>query len=404
MKHAILIGDGMGDFPIESLGGKTPLERAKTVNLDRLAREGLLGRCQTVPEGMPPGSDVAIMSLMSYCAKGVLTGRGPLEAAALNVPLGEGDLAFRLNLVTLDLSNPDDPVMLNHASGDISNKEAGELVKALSERLPLPGNMSVRQGVSYRNILVWPGAPEGLASVPPHDWLDKSVKHILDDPAYKPLADLVRASWPVLGDHPVNLKRKVNKQPLANSIWLWGQGKTPLVPKYRERWGLTGATVSAVDIIRGLAIVTGLKPLTVPGATGTLDTNYKGKVDAALEALEENDLVIVHLEAPDECSHQGDLTAKLKAIENFDELIAGPMLEALPRFGDFRVLCACDHYTPVSLKTHVANPVPFAFYDSANPARSGAAGYGETEAEKSPVLIPDGPSLGELLFGKKPAA
>jgi 2,3-bisphosphoglycerate-independent phosphoglycerate mutase len=338
------------------------------------------------------------MSLLGYSAKGVLTGRGPLEAMALGVPLAEGDLAFRLNLVTVRREGGS-TVMLNHAAGDIPGSDAGPLLEELSRRLPLPPGASIHQGVSYRNILVWPGAPEGMASVPPHDHLDRSVDGFLDDPAYAPIAGLVRASWPILESHPVNAARIRRGLPPANSVWLWGQGKTPKVRTYAERWGVTGATVSAVDIIRGLAVATGLDPLTVPGATGGLDTDYEAKARAAVEALKDRDLAVVHLEAPDECGHQGDLAAKLQAIENFDARIVGPVLAALPSFGDYRVLCSCDHYTPVSLKTHTCDPVPFVLYDSRDPARSGAAGYSEAEALKAGLLVPDGPSLGRLLFG-----
>ncbi|MDR2459800.1 MAG: cofactor-independent phosphoglycerate mutase [Deltaproteobacteria bacterium] len=397
MKYVILIGDGMGDYPLESLGGRSPLEYATTANLDRLAKEGMLARCATIPEGMAPGSDVAIFSLMAYCAKGVLEGRGPLEAAALKIPLKEGDLAFRMNLVTVGHDGAD-TIMLNHASGDISNPEAGELISALKENMPLAGQ-KIYQGVSYRHILIWPGAPLGLPSIPPHDHLDEKITNLINEPKNAPIMDLVKASWPILENHPVNKKRVQAGLPPANSIWLWGQGRTPIVKSYKERWGITGATVSAVDIIRGLAITTGLVPLTVPGATGTLDTNYEGKVEAALAALKSYDLVIVHLEAPDECSHQGDLKSKIKAIENFDARIVGPILKALPSFGDYRILCSCDHYTPVMKKTHSSDPVPFVLYDSQNPAQSGGQGYSEKEAAKNPTIIPDGPSLGLLFFG-----
>jgi 2,3-bisphosphoglycerate-independent phosphoglycerate mutase len=403
MKYAILIGDGMGDLPVESLGGLTPLQKANTPNLDRLAAEGLIARCKTVPDGMAPGSDVAIMSLLGYCAKGVLTGRGPLEAAALGEPLAENDLAFRLNLVTVSREGGK-TLMLNHSSGDIPDEEAGPLLEELSRKLPLPKGARIRQGVSYRNLLVWPDAPEGMASVPPHDHRDRPVDGFLDDPAYKPIADLVRASWDILENHPVNLERVSKGLPPANSVWLWGQGKKPLVKTYAERWGITGATVSAVDLIRGLAVITGLDIINVPGATGRLDTDYEGKAKAAVKALETRDLAVVHLEAPDECGHQGDLEAKLQAIENYDRLIVGPVLEKLPDFGEYRVLCSCDHYTPVSLKTHIADPVPFVMYDSARPAKSGAKGYSEAEAAKSPTLVPDGPSLGRMLFGPERGA
>jgi 2,3-bisphosphoglycerate-independent phosphoglycerate mutase len=265
--------------------------------------------------------------------------------------------------------------------------------------MPLAGGQSIHQGVNYRNIFIWPFAPEGLASIPPHDHLDKSIKHFLDDPKLSPIMDLVKASWPILENHPVNIERIKRNQPPANSIWLWGQGSTPHVKGYEERFGLTGATVSAVDIIKGLAIATGLKPINVKGATGDLNTNYVGKTEAGLKALEKYDISIVHLEAPDECSHQGDLKGKLQAIENYDSMIVGPFLKALPDFGDYRLLCSCDHFTPVNLKTHTPDPVPFVFYDSKKPHKSNGGGYSEKDAIKAGGLVPDGPSLGRLLFG-----
>ncbi|MDR1085194.1 MAG: cofactor-independent phosphoglycerate mutase [Deltaproteobacteria bacterium] len=397
MKYIILIGDGMGDYPIEALGGLTPIEKASTPNLDRLAKEGLIARVRTTPEGLSPGSDVAIMTLMGYNPKGVLTGRGPLEAAALNIPLNPGDSAFRLNLVTLDLG--DDIIMRNHAAGDITSPEAAELLEALTKNLPLK-NRTVHQGVSYRNLLVWPdGADLNLPSLPPHDYRDQSVKKFLYDQALEPVMSLVKASWAVLDTHPVNQKRRAQNLPPANSIWLWGQGQAPKIRTYREKWGLSGATVSAVDIIRGLALYSGLEPLTVPGATGLLDTNYQGKVSAGLKALKEKDLVIIHLEAPDEMSHQGDLAAKLKAIENFDKLIVGPVLEGLRDMGPYRLMAACDHFTTLKLRTHSDDPVPMVFYDSTKPAASGTAGYSEKNSLASGRLIPDGPTLGEFIFG-----
>ncbi|MDR0549384.1 MAG: cofactor-independent phosphoglycerate mutase [Deltaproteobacteria bacterium] len=400
MKYLILIGDGMGDYPNPRLGDLTPLEAAKTPNLDRLAQKGLLGRVVTTPEGLAPGSDVAIMSLMGYNAKGVLTGRGPLEAAALKVPVNPGDLAFRVNLVTLDLGP--EKIMLNHAAGDISSPEAGELIKDLAAQLPL-GPKTLHQGVSYRNLLIWPNAPTDLPSLPPHDFRDQSVLKFLDDPACAPIMDLVKASWPILAASPVNQKRQAQGLPPANSIWLWGQGQVPKIKTYQERWNLTGATVSAVDIIKGLGLYVGLEPINVPGATGLLDTNYAGKVAASLKALKTLDSVVVHLEAPDETSHQGNLKDKLAAIENFDQLIVGPILEGLTQIGDYRLLVACDHYTPLSLRTHSADPVPFAIYDSQNELDLGATGFNEPQALATGRLVPDGPSLGQLLFGPEKA-
>ncbi|MDR2302877.1 MAG: cofactor-independent phosphoglycerate mutase [Deltaproteobacteria bacterium] len=399
MKYLILIGDGMGDRPIESLGGLTPLAYAKTPNVDFLAQDGQLGLVQTVPQGLSPGSDVAIMSLMGYDPKGVLTGRGPLEALALNVPLSQNDLAFRLNLVTMEFGEKN--IIRNHASGDIPSDEAKGILDTLKEKLPLKIGQAIHQGFSYRNVFVWPNAPDGLADVPPHDNLDKPIDHFLNDPAYRPIAELVRASWEILADHPTNRDRLKRSLPPANSIWLWGQGKAPNVKSYLERWGLKGATVSAVDIIKGLGLATGLAPLKVPGSTGTLNTDYEGKVKTALEALTANDLVLVHLEAPDECSHQGNLQDKIKAIENFDALIVGPIIGGLKKAGyDYRLIVACDHYTPLELRTHSSDPVPFILYDPlARPMETPPPGYSELAAKNTGLFVPDGPALGRLLFG-----
>jgi 2,3-bisphosphoglycerate-independent phosphoglycerate mutase len=408
MKHIILIGDGMGDFPIPSLQNLTPLAAAKTPNLDRLAAKARLGLVKTIPDGMPSGSDVAIMSLMGFDPRGVLTGRGPLESLALNVPLAKGDTAFRLNLVTMEFA--DEPVIRNHAAGDIGSEEAAELIAALKEKMPLTNGQSIHQGVSYRNVFVWPGAPPALPSIPPHDHLGQPIGQILDSAEYRPIAELVRASWPILAEHPTNLRRIKNGLPPATSIWLWGQGVSPVVATYEERWGLKGATVSAVDIIKGLALATGLSPIKVDGATGGLDTNYEGKVAAALAALNDNDLVVVHLEAPDETSHQGRLDQKLTAIENFDALIVGPIAASLAHSDwEHRILCACDHYTPVALRTHSNDPVPFFIYDSREADALGSKGtegvcFCEAEAAKTGLFVEDGRALGRLFFGPEKMA
>ncbi|MDR2443594.1 MAG: cofactor-independent phosphoglycerate mutase [Deltaproteobacteria bacterium] len=399
MKYIIVIGDGMGDYPVDSLRGLTPLEYAATPNLDRLAQKGLIGCVSTVPPGMTPGSDVAIMSLMGYNPKGVLTGRGPLEALAQGVTLSEGDLAFRLNLVTMEWGNY--TIIRNHAAGDIPSSEAGQIIQTLTERMPLTKGQSIHQGISYRHVFVWPEAPSGLPSIPPHDYLDKPIDFFLNNQDSKPLADLIRASWPILIDHSVNQSRRSRGLPPANSIWLWGQGRVPKVKTYLDRWGLTGATVSAVDIIRGLGLATGLAPKNVVGATGLLDTNYGGKVEAALEALETGDLVVVHLEAPDEASHQGNLDDKIAAITNLDQKIVGPIIAKLTEKNwPFKMLAACDHYTPIRLKTHSNDPVPFIIYDSTNEKDSGAAGYSENSCAATGLLVEDGPHLANLFFGQ----
>lgn len=397
MKYILLIGDGMGDWALEELGGRTPLEAAPTPNLDFMAKNGALGLANTVPEGMPPGSDVAIMSLMGYNPKGVLTGRGPLEAASQGLAIAPNELVFRMNLVTL-AHDGQCIKMLNHASGNISTEESLELVEALKE-LPLNDGQRLFSGVSYRHLLAWPGLkPESQPSWPPHDYLAKDVSGLINNPQAALTMDLVKASWPILENHPVNKKRVEKGLPPANSIWLWGQGLPPAIKTYQERWGISGAAISAVDLIKGLGVVTGLERIDVPGATGWIDSNFKGKVEAALEALSRLDFAIIHVEAPDEASHQGELETKLKAISKFDSEVVGPMLEALPALGDFRVLAACDHYTPLKLRTHIADPIPFIIYS--HPAKGGSGlGYSEKNAASTGLVVDPGADLGRLLFG-----
>ena len=401
MKYVLMIGDGMGDRPIPELSGQTPLEAAPTPNLDYMAVNGTIGLARTVPEGMIPGSDVAIMSLMGYNPQGVLTGRGPLEAASQGLETGPDEFIFRLNLITVR-HDGGRTIIGNHAAGNISNAEAEELLNALRAELPLDQGQRIFSGVGYRHLLTWP-SPEAqhFPSIPPHDYRDQDVTDMIDDPAAKPQMDLVRASWAILEDHPVNRKRREAGLDPANSIWPWGQGLSPRIKSYQERWGITGATVSAVDLIRGLGVCSGLETVIVPGATGWLDTNYKGKVEAALKALERLDYVVIHLEAPDEASHQGELGAKLKAIADFDNLVVGPMLKALPKFGEFRVLAACDHYTPLALKTHTADPVPFIIYSEPGGEGVKPSGltYNEFNAGSTGLLVDPGADLGRLLFG-----
>ncbi len=400
MKYLLVIGDGMGDYPLEQLGGRTPLEAAATPHLDWLSQNGWLGRARTVPEGMTPGSDVAIMSLMGYNPSGLLTGRGPLEAASRHIETTAEEIVCRLNLVTLE-RDPAGPIyMRNHAAGNISSEEAAELIEALRLRLPLHDGQRLYPGISYRHIFIWRN-PE-LMKIPywqPHDHRDQDVAPFINDPRAKAVMDLVKASWEILDSHPVNEKRRARGLAPANSIWLWGAGVRPRIKSYQERWGLSGATVSAVDLIKGLGVFTGLKAIDVAGATGWLDTNYEGKVAAALEALKELDFVVLHLEAPDEASHQGSLKEKLQAIEDFDARVLGPLLEGLPKLGhQFRLIAACDHYTPLSLKTHAADPVPFIFFTSEGLGQTSGLSYSEKNAASGQLLDP-GCRLGELLFG-----
>jgi 2,3-bisphosphoglycerate-independent phosphoglycerate mutase len=394
MKYAILVGDGMGDYPVAELDGQTPLEAAPTPNLDDLARRGELGLARTIPPGMEPGSDIANLAILGYDPERYHTGRAPLEAAALGVALGPAEVAFRCNLVTL-LPQEAGLIMDDYSSGHITSDEARELIAALQAALGRDGRRFY-PGVSYRHLLVWAEGDAAWRTYPPHDWTGQEVGHLMEGDAL-PLWDLVRASWPVLKDHAVNRRRLAAGQKPATSIWLWGQGRPPQMPTVEDRYGLSGAVISAVDLIRGIGRYAGLRPILVPGATGFLDTNYAGKVAAALDALTEVDLVFVHVEAPDEAGHSGELQLKLKAIEDFDAKVVGPMRAGLDKLGDYRLLVLCDHLTPLARRTHTTEPVPFILYDS---RRLGdhSRPYSEAAAQATGLLLEGADLLPRLLI------
>jgi 2,3-bisphosphoglycerate-independent phosphoglycerate mutase len=387
MKYAILIGDGMADYSMEELGGRTPLAAAKTPNMDFMATQGELGLARTIPEGMEPGSDVANLSIMGYDPAVYHTGRAPLEAASMGVSLGPQDVAFRCNFVTLRHETSGDIYMEDYSAGHISSNEARELIVSINQTM---GNGSRRfyPGVSYRHLLVWQGGEENWRTFPPHDLTGQNVRSYLEgEGKEKPLLELVKSSWPVLAKHDVNRLRRERGQNPATSIWLWGQGRAPRVPTLQELYGLRGAVISAVDLMRGIGICAGLEPIIVPGATGYLDTNYAGKVEAALDALETMDFVYLHVEAPDEAGHTGELKNKLQAIEDFDYKVVGPMLQGLKTLGPHRVLLMPDHRTPLSLKTHSPEPVPFVLYDSRQIQNSTPRRFNEFAAENTGLLI-----------------
>jgi 2,3-bisphosphoglycerate-independent phosphoglycerate mutase len=389
MKYVILVGDGMGDYPVAELGGKTPLEAAATPHLDELARRGELGLARTIPPGKEPGSDIANLAIMGYDPVRYHTGRAPLEAAALGVELGPEEVAFRCNLVTLRHEGPQ-LFMEDYSAGHITSAEAKELIAALEAALGRDGRRFF-PGVSYRHLLVWREGDAVWRTYPPHDWTGQAVDHLMSGDA-QPLWDLVRASWPVLADLEVNRRRLAAGKKPATSIWLWGQGRSPQMPTLQERFGLSGAVISAVDLIRGIGKYAGLSSILVPGATGFLDTNYAGKVAAAIEALKEMDLVFVHVEAPDEAGHSGELPLKLQAIEDFDAKVVGPMMAGLEKLGDFRVLVLCDHFTPLALRTHTDEPVPYVLYDSRTPGDQPRP-YTEAAAQATGVILEQGADL-----------
>lgn len=352
MKFVVILGDGMADLPLATLQGKTPLQAAKTPQMDLAAKQGRNGLASTVPDGFPPGSDVANLSVVGYSPQKYYSGRAPLEAAAMGVHLGEGEIAFRCNFVTIQ-----DGMMNDYSAGHITSAEGRELIDALK---PIVPGQRLYAGVSYRNLLVIKSGAEAICT-PPHDISDQSIKdHLPRGQGASLLIELMEASKSVLADHPVNQKRlELGKKP-ANMIWLWGQGPAPSMPSFQQKYGLTGAMISAVDLLKGIGVYAGLEVIDVPGATGTLDTNYEGKVKATLDALKRLDFVYLHVEAPDEAGHEGDLEQKVKAIELFDQKVVGPIIEGLRSQGeDWRVLIMPDHATPISIKTHSRDPVPF---------------------------------------------
>jgi 2,3-bisphosphoglycerate-independent phosphoglycerate mutase len=398
MKYAVLLGDGMADWAVDSLGGKTPLEFARIPNMDRIAREGTIGLIDTVPKGCKPGSDVAILSVLGYDPLLCYSGRGPLEAASMGVELSPGDLAFRCNLVTL--GEGPDPVMADFTAGHITTAEAREIIRDLDRRL---GTDRLRfiPGVGYRHLLVWKGGGPVVETTPPHDITGQATAQYL--PKGKgagEVIELMLKSREVLEDHPANRTRGEKGKKKATSIWLWGQGGKPAMKPLTEKFSLRGGMISAVDLLNGLAVYAGLDTLKVEGATGYIDTNYAGKAEKALAALRERDFVFVHVEAPDEMGHEGNAEGKVRAIEDFDEKVVGTILKEIGNLGDFRVLVLSDHPTPVAKKTHVSDPSPFAVLSSmASDNLKNGAGYSEESARQSGIVVSPGWQLMEGFIG-----
>jgi 2,3-bisphosphoglycerate-independent phosphoglycerate mutase len=361
VKYIILQGDGMADYPLDVLSGKTPLEAARTPNMDWLATRGVFGIAQVIPKGFPPGSDVGNMSIMGYDPAIYHTGRSPLEAASMGVALGPNDIAFRCNLVTLGGSG-DDTFMEDFTSGHISTGEAAEIMSDIGEKLGGDG-IEFFPGVSYRHLMVWRDGQQQMKTTPPHDITDRKVaRHLPTGAGADRLLKVMEASKAILTNHPVNQKRQAGGQRQATTIWLWGQGRAPALPPLTERFGIKGGVISAVDIINGLGIYAGLERISVPGITGFLDTNYRGKGEYGVRSLDKNDLVFIHVEAIDEAGHMGDVEKKIQAIEDFDEKVVGTVLKGMAHRKDWRVLLMPDHPTAITLKTHVADPVPFVLY------------------------------------------
>jgi len=392
MKYIVLLGDGMADRLLPELGGKTPLQVARTPNMDRLAAGGEMGLVQTVPDDFTPGSDVANLSVLGYDPVKYFSGRAPLEAASMGVELGPDDVAFRCNLVTLEEGK-----MVDFSAGHISSEEAEGLIRAVDAELS-DAEVSFYPGVSYRHLMVWRGGKAGAVCTPPHDISGQAVQEYLPrGSGSERLNDLMLRSRKVLADHPVNQNRVLHGDHPATSIWLWGQGKRPILPTFREKYGLKGGVISAVDLMKGIAIYAGLKAVNVPGATGYFDTNFQGKALAALDLLAEEDFVYLHVEAADEAGHIGDVGEKVRAIENFDQRVVGELLQGLPKLGDFRILLLPDHPTPIPIKTHSSEPVPFVLYDSRKVRETGQC-YDEASAAKAGRMVEPGYTIMDLLI------
>jgi len=382
----------MADYPIDELGGKTPLEQAYTPNMDRIA-SCRIGRVRTIPGSMEPGSDVANLSLMGYDPEKYHTGRSPFEAASMGVDLDSDQTAFRMNLVTLDRRSDGEIIMVSHSSGDITTDESNQIVEDLKRELHAP-ELSIYPGVAYRHLLVWENYIEGLKTIPPHDVLDQDMSSYLNNPSNDPVAELIKRSWPILENHPVNQRRKQKGLKQASSIWLWGQGKAPEIPGFHGKFGLAGGVISAVDLVKGIGQYAGFRSIYVEGATGYLDTNYQGKASGALQGLRDLDLVFLHVEAPDEAAHNGNFKEKIQAIEAFDEQVVGVVLEGLKGFKDYRVMVVSDHYTPVIKKTHTREPTPFAWAGKTElESASSKPAFTEMFAHKSGLMFDKGYKL-----------
>lgn len=391
-KYIILVGDGMADYPLKALGGKTPLEAANTPNMDRIAFRRI-GLVKTIPDGMEPGSDIANLSLLGYDPRKYHTGRSPLEAASMGVSLTSEDVAFRMNLVTLDRRFEDTIIMVSHSSGDISTEEATLIVESLRKGFKKP-EMVIYPGVAYRHLLVWKGGPENAHTIPPHDVLDQDMSHYLNNFKGNPIPGLIRDSWKILKDHLVNVERRRSGLYEANSIWLWGQGRAPTLPLFRDKHGLEGGVISAVDLIKGIGRYLGFHPIHVEGATGYLNTNYVGKAEGALKGLEDLDFIFLHVEAPDEAAHNGNYKEKIQAIESFDNKVVGTVLEGVIKFEDYRVMVVSDHFTPIVKKTHTSEPTPFAWASKSElESIPGTAPFTEDAAMKSGLMVNVGHDL-----------
>lgn len=397
MKYIVVLYDGMADYPVDALGGKTPMEAANKPNLDKLARLGETGLVKTVAEGLKPGSDIANMSVLGYDPAVCYTGRSPLEAVSIGVDMFDTDIIFRCNTVTLsDEAKYEDKTMVDYSGGDISTAEAAELIESVEEHF---GNDLYRfySGVAYRHCMVWHGGTLDLGKLtPPHDISGRVIGPYLSaSENAKELIRMMKESFNFLMEHPVNKKRVAEGKRPANSIWLWGEGTKPSLPNFKEKYGLDGAVISAVDLLKGIAKCAGMAAPEVEGATGYIDTNFVGKAECALKELETKDFVYIHLEAPDECGHRNEPFNKVKAIELIDEKILGVLLPGLKKYEDYKIMALPDHPTPIRTMTHASDPVPYMIYQKSKEHDNGIEHFTENTAKATGRYI----AVGNTLMG-----
>jgi len=401
MKYILVLGDGMADWPLEALGGKTPLQAAYKPTLDMLSKKSTMGMVKTVPQGMPAGSDVANLSVFGFDPKRYYTGRSPLEAISMGLNLSQEDTALRCNLVTLSAEEDyGQKTMVDYSAGEITTEESTQLMEAIAQGLNREG-ISFHPGISYRHCLIWHNGPLDIQLTPPHDISGKTIGPFLPKgPGAELALKLMELSCNILKEHPINQKRMAKGLNPATSIWLWGQGKKPSVPLFAEKYGLVGSVISAVDLIKGIGIVSGMRSVDVEGATGNIHTNFKGKAEAALEELRNGrDFVYIHIEAPDECGHQGLLNEKVRSIELIDSLVIDTLIKGLEGLDDYRLMVLPDHPTPIAIKTHCADPVPFMIYDSRQKdIVDDKAVYSEAYAQSTGLHISQGHTLMDLLL------
>ena len=403
MKYLVMLCDGMADEPYQELNNKTPMELAKKPTMDMLASKGEVGMVKTVAEGLKPGSDVANLSVLGYEPAVYYTGRSPLEAASIGIDLKDTDVTLRCNLVTLsDEENYEDKTMVDYCGGDISTEEAKVLVEYLEEKL---GNdiFKFYAGVAYRHCLVWDnGDKDNVSFTPPHDISGRVVgEYLPQGSAVASLYDLMKKSYDLLKNHPLNKKREEEGKNPANSIWLWGEGTKPILDSFYKKFGKKGSMISAVDLLKGIAICAEMKSVDVDGATGYIDTNFEGKADAAIKEFKNGqDFVYIHVEAPDECGHRGEYDNKVEAIELIDEKILTPVVDFLKDYDDFAVLVCPDHPTPLNIKTHSSNPVPYLIYSSKEEKENGVKTFTEANAKATGEYIEKGFTMMNYFLSK----